>query len=163
MLVAKLERLRVGQLGTSKLINFLSFGSFNQAFKPNRTEFDWLSRDNTQVDKYINDPLCGFDCSTGLWCDLFSGLIDVYGKNSFKRLQKDLPVYIFGGDKDPVGLMGKGLPKLAKAYEQAGQKNVQLKLYPDGRHEMLNETNKQEVMEDVINWLDHQCQVSTAA
>jgi len=156
LMAAKLEKLRVGSKGSSKLINFLSFGSFNKTFKPNRTEFDWLSRDQQQVDKYINDPLCGFDCSTGLWCDLFEGLIDVYKKDSFKRVQKNIPVHIFGGDKDPVGLMGKGLPKLAKSYKDAGFTQTSLKMYENARHEMLNETNAQDVMEDVISWLNNQ-------
>lgn len=158
LMAAKLEKLRVGEKGTSKLINFLSFGSFNKAFKPNRTAFDWLSREQQQVDKYVADPLCGFDCTTGLWCDLFEGLIDVYKKDSFKRLQKNLPVHILGGDKDPVGLMGKGLPKLAKAYKDAGLLQTTFKLYENGRHEMLNESNAQEVITDVINWLNTQAE-----
>lgn len=156
LIAAKIERLRVGKHGTSKLINFLSFGSFNQAFKPNRTAFDWLSKDQQQVDKYVDDPLCGFDCSTGLWCDLFEGLIDVYKKGNFKQIQKDLPVHIFGGDRDPVGLMGKGLPKLAQAYKDAEISNTSLKLYKDGRHEMLNEVNANAIIKDVIEWLDSQ-------
>ncbi len=151
--VAKIERWRKGALAPSPILQFLSFGSFNNAFKPNRTDFDWLSRDEQQVDKYINDPLCGFDCHTQLWIDLFNGLIHVYDKGSIERIQSNLPILIFGGDKDPVGEMGKGLPKLAKRYEQAGQSNVTLKLYKDGRHEMLNETNKQEVISDVLHWL----------
>ncbi|NVK37693.1 MAG: alpha/beta hydrolase [Gammaproteobacteria bacterium] len=155
-MVAHLERWRKGALATSPLLQFLSFGSFNNAFKPNRTDFDWLSRDNKQVDKYIADPLCGFDCNVQLWIDLFNGLIAVYGKGAIERIQQDLPILIFGGDKDPVGEMGKGLPKLAKRYQQAGQANVELKLYENGRHEMLNETNKQDVINDVIQWLNKQ-------
>lgn len=154
--VASIERLRKGAMNTSSLLQFLSFGSFNNAFKPNRTEFDWLSRDDTQVDKYIADPLCGFDCKIQLWLDMFAGLIDLYGNKTYRKIQKDLPILLFGGDKDPVGEMGKGVPKLAKAYEKSGQNNVTCKLYKDGRHEMLNEINRKEVYSDVASWLDLQ-------
>jgi len=155
-LVAKLERLRKGPMETSALLQFLSFGSFNNAFKPTRTEFDWLSRDEQHVDQYIKDPLCGFNCRIQLWIDMFSGLIDLYGKKTFQNIQKELPILLFGGDKDPVGEMGKGVPKLAKAYEASGQNKVNCKLYKNGRHEMLNESNREAVYQDVVNWLDKQ-------
>jgi alpha-beta hydrolase superfamily lysophospholipase len=152
--IAKLERWRLGAKSPSKLLQFLSFGSFNQLFKPNRTDFDWLSKDHSQVDKYISDPLCGFDCSTQLWIDFLGGLGDLFTLKSFNGIQKQLPIYIFGGDLDPVGEKGKGLPKLAKAYKDAGQGDVTLKIYSNGRHEMLNETNREDVMQDVVNWLN---------
>jgi alpha-beta hydrolase superfamily lysophospholipase len=155
-LAAKFERLRKGPLNTSAVLQFLSFGSFNNSFKPNRTAFDWLSRDNKKVDQYINDQLCGFDCSIQLWLDLFDGLIELYGNKTYQRIQKDLPILLFGGSHDPVGEMGKGVPKLARAYENTGQRNVTYKLYQDARHEMLNETNREEVYQDVITWLDKQ-------
>ncbi|MGR6874647.1 alpha/beta hydrolase [Pseudomonas sp. HK3] len=154
--VAKIEQLRKGPMKTSSLLQFLSFGSFNNAFKPNRTDFDWLSRDNAHVDQYIADHLCGFDCSIQLWLDMFAGLIDLYGNKTYSKIQKDLPILLFGGDKDPVGEMGKGVPKLAKAYEQSGQSNVTFKLYENGRHEMLNEINREDVYQDVINWINQQ-------
>jgi alpha-beta hydrolase superfamily lysophospholipase len=152
--VAKLESWRLGATKASKLLQFLSFGSFNQAFKPNRTDFDWLSKDHNLVNKYISDPLCGFDCSTQLWKDLLNGLNDLFTLKTFNNIQKSLPIYIFGGDLDPVGQHGKGLTKLASAYEDAGQQNVTLKLYKGGRHEMLNEKNRDEVMADVATWLN---------
>jgi alpha-beta hydrolase superfamily lysophospholipase len=152
--IAKLERWRLGAKSPSKLLQFLSFGSFNQSFKPNRTDFDWLSKEHSQVDKYINDPLCGFDCSTQLWVDFLGGLGDLFTLTSFNGIQKQLPIYIFGGDLDPVGEKGKGLPKLAKAYKDAGQGDVTIKLYENCRHETLNETNQAEVRSDVANWLD---------
>lgn len=151
--IAKIEKIRKGENKSSALLQFLSFGTFNQTFKPNRTEYDWLSRDQSQVDKYIADPLCGFDCSTGLWHNFLTSLVDLFKKGSLEKIQGDLPILIFGGTKDPVGMMGKGLPKLACAYKQAGQKKVTLTMYENGRHEMLNETNHQQVSTDIINWL----------
>ena len=152
-LVAKVEKLRVGAQNTSPLIDALSFGSFNKAFKPTRTDHDWLSRDPAEVDKYIKDPYCGFSCSAQLWIDLLSGLNQLYQKSTLDRIQSDLPIYLFGGDQDPVGEQGKALPKLYDAYIAAGQKDVTIKLYPQGRHEMLNETNRNDVIHDIINWL----------
>ncbi len=154
--IAKIESVRLGKEKSSGLLQFLSFGSFNQKFKPNRTEYDWLSRDGAEVDKYITDPLCGFPCSTSLWLDFFEGLIDVFTPSALKKIQANLPIFILGGSQDPVGLMGTGLPKLLKAYKATGQTNLTLKLYEGGRHEMLNETNKQEVSEDAITWFDKQ-------
>ncbi|OUR60617.1 alpha/beta hydrolase [Colwellia sp. 39_35_sub15_T18] len=155
--VAQFEKLRLGRDKSSALMQFLSFGSFNQTFKPCRTQYDWLSRDHAQVDKYIADPLCGFDCSIGLWHDLLSALIPLFEKSSLAKIQANLPIFMLGGAKDPVGMMGKGLPNLAKAYKNVGQNNVSLKVYEDGRHEMLNEINHDEVMTDIVQWLDAQC------
>ncbi len=151
--VAKIERFRLGHKASSELLQFLSFGSFNKKFKPNRTQYDWLSRDNTQVDKYMNDPLCGFPCSTGLWHDLLDALAKLFKEGNLTNIQPNLPIFILGGSKDPVGLMGKGLPNLAKAYKDAGQQQVSLKLYDNARHEVLNETNATAVSEDIIGWL----------
>ncbi len=154
--VAKIEKMRLGEKNSSKLLQFLSFGTFNQSFKPNRTEYDWLSSVNDQVDLYINDPLCGFACSTGLWNEFLGALTKLFSKDGLKNIQKNLPIFILGGDKDPVGLMGKGLPKLAQAYEKNGQDLVTLKLYPNARHEILNEVNALEVSADIISWLKSQ-------
>lgn len=154
--VAKIESLRLGKNNSSGLLQFLSFGSFNKKFKPNRTEFDWLSRDEAQVDKYIADPLCGFACSSGLWLDFFGGLSDLFKPENIQKIAADLPIFILGGVQDPVGLMGKGLPKLFKTYKDTGHKKLTLKLFDNGRHEMLNETNKTETYAEIINWLNRQ-------
>ncbi|MFT4940188.1 MAG: alpha-beta hydrolase superfamily lysophospholipase [Paraglaciecola sp.] len=151
--VAKIEKMRLGKDSCSPLLQKLSFGSFNKAFKPNRTEYDWLSRDTSQVDKYIADPLCGFPCSTGFWEKFLTSLVDLFSEGSLEEIQHNLPILMLGGSQDPVGMMGKGLPKLADAYKKVGQTNVTLKLYESGRHEMLNETNHQQVGSDIIDWL----------
>jgi alpha-beta hydrolase superfamily lysophospholipase len=159
-LVASIEKWRVGEDKPSKLIQFLSFGSFNQHFKPNRTEFDWLSRDEREVDQYIADPLCGFACSTGFWHAFLNSLVALYRPGSMQNIQADLPMLCIGGSDDPVGLMGKGLPKLTKAYQQLGQSTVSLKLYAHARHELLNEINRDEVTRDIVHWLNQQCSLS---
>lgn len=153
-LVARLEKLRLGARGKSALLEFLSFGAFNNAFKPARTAYDWLSRDEKQVDLYVNDPLCGFRVTNQLWIDLLGGLVDISQPANLACIPAGLPVYLLGGDRDPVGRNGKGLPALAARLREAGLRDVTLKLYVQGRHEMLNETNRAEVLADLYAWVD---------
>lgn len=132
----------------------LSFGDYNNAFKPNRTKFDWLSRDDKEVDKYINDPYCGTIFTAGFFYDFLNGLKKIEDKKNFKLIPKNLPIYIFSGDKDPVGKFGKGVLNLYNRYKNHGVKDIKYKLYSEGRHEMLNEINRDEVMDDTVQWLD---------
>ena len=152
-IIARIERARQGLRGRSALIDFLSFGSFNKAFKPNRTAFDWLSRDPVEVDKYINDPLCGFRCTNQLWIDLLGGLQQISKVSNLAQIDPGLPILVMGGDCDPVS-EGKRLKDLAHALREAGCQDVQLTLYPQARHEVFNETNRDEVTADLLAWLD---------
>ncbi|KTC45732.1 alpha/beta hydrolase [Pseudomonas fluorescens ABAC62] len=152
-LIARAERLRQGIRGRSAVIEFLSFGSFNKAFKPNRTAFDWLSRDPAEVDAYINDPLCGFRCTNQLWIDLLGGLQQISKATNLAQIDPGLPILVIGGECDPVS-DGKRLKSLANALSEAGCQNVQLVLYPQARHEVFNETNRDAVTADVVTWLD---------
>lgn len=151
--IARAERLRQGVRGRSALIEFLSFGSFNKAFKPNRTAFDWLSRDPAEVDKYINDPLCGFRCTNQLWIDLLGGLQQISKASNLAQIDPGLPILVMGGECDPVS-EGKRLNSLANALCEAGCQHLQLNIYPQARHEVFNETNRDEVTADVLSWLD---------
>ena len=155
--VAGIEVKRNGRKAKSERMNQLSFGSFNNAFKPNRTEFDWLSRDHEEVDKYIGDPYCGDVFTAGFFYDFMKGLKEIDRIKNVERVPKDLPIYIFSGEKDPVGGAGKGVKKLYHTYKNCGISDVSIKLYPEGRHEMLNELNRDEVMKDVTDWLDAKC------
>jgi alpha-beta hydrolase superfamily lysophospholipase len=152
-LVSKVEKFRIGASAPSPLLDFISFGAFNSKFKPTRTAFDWLSRDPVQVDKYINDDYCGFPCSPQFWLDFMSGLISISQTSEIAKIPNKLPIYIFSGDKDPVGLQGKGVLALKQHITNNGCQQVQCKLYPDGRHEMLNESNANEVFNNVIDWI----------
>lgn len=151
--IARIERLRQGLRGRSALIEFLSFGSFNKAFKPNRTAFDWLSRDPDEVDKYINDPLCGFRCTNQLWIDLLGGLQQISKASNLAQIDPGLPILVMGGECDPVS-EGKRLNSLADALRDAGCQHLQLTVYPQARHEVFNETNRDAVTADVLAWLD---------
>ena len=151
--IARAERLRQGARGRSALIEYLSFGSFNKAFKPNRTAFDWLSRDPAEVDRYINDPLCGFRCTNQLWVDLLGGLQQISKASNLAQIDPGLPILVMGGECDPVS-EGKRLNRLAHALREAGCQHLQLTVYPQARHEVFNETNRDQVTEDVLMWLD---------
>ena len=151
--IARIERLRQGLRGRSALIEFLSFGSFNTAFRPNRTAFDWLSRDPDEVDKYINDPLCGFRCTNQLWIDLLGGLQQISKASNLAQIDPGLPILVMGGECDPVS-EGKRLNSLADALRDAGCQHLQLTVYPQARHEVFNETNRDAVTADVLAWLD---------
>ena len=135
-------------------MNRLSFGAFNKPFEPNITDFDWLSRDQKEVEKYINDDKCGFMCTNGFFYDLLTGVEFANSRENVESLPKDLPLLIISGDMDPVGDYGKGVKKIYKLYSDAGIVDVTLKLIPDARHELLNETNRKEVYEILWGWLE---------
>ncbi|MBT3312632.1 MAG: alpha/beta hydrolase [Desulfobacterales bacterium] len=154
ILISKLEIIRIGKKGRTKLMNKLTFGSFNKHFKPNRTEFDWLSRDEEVVDNYINDPFCGKIFTAGFYKDMMFGLKQINQKSNILKTPKDLPIFLFSGDMDPVGSNGKGVIQVYNAYNSMGMRDVSYKLFHGGRHEMLNETNREEVFQDIISWIN---------
>jgi len=138
----------------SPLMDSLSFGDFNKAFKPNRTKFDWLSRDEAQVDKYVDDPYCGAIFSVGFYHDMMKGLEYVNKPATAQKVRKDLPMYLIAGDNDPVSKNSKQVKDVFEMYKNTGISDISMKLYEDARHEILNETNKDEVYKDVLNWLE---------
>jgi alpha-beta hydrolase superfamily lysophospholipase len=139
--------------GRSKLARSLSDGPYNKAFRPNRTEFDWLSRDEEEVDDYVQDSLCGNLCTSGFYRDLIAGLNQIHRRESLDRIRRDLPIYVFSGSADPVGDMGVSPTALLAAYRSLGIKDLEFVLYPDARHEILNETNREEVTGSLVSWL----------
>jgi len=150
-LIALLERLRHGRHGKSRLLQSIFFGPFNKRFEPARTPFDWLSRDTAEVDKYVADPLCGFDSQVQLFADILGGLLEISKPARLARIPKTLPIYIFRGSRDPVG---NNIGQLLTAFRAAGLGAVTYKEYPDARHETLNEINRDEVTRDLIAWLN---------
>ncbi|WP_397447244.1 lysophospholipase [Polaribacter sp. R77954] len=154
MLSAKFLSKLNGKHRSNELLKNLFFNQFNKKFKPNRTKVDWISSDEKQVDKFEADPLRIEDFSLSVFLDILKGSKKISRPETFENTPKQLPIYIFSGDKDPVGEMGKGVKKVAKNYKKYGVQDVTLKLYKGGRHEMLNEVNKKEVQEDLLNWLN---------
>ncbi|MCL2834652.1 MAG: lysophospholipase [Treponema sp.] len=143
----------MGKRKGSKLARAMADGPYNKHFRPNRTPADWLSRDEAEVDAFINDPLCGQLCSIGFYRDLAGGLNKIHQAEALAGIPADLPVFIFSGSADPVGGMGKSVTDLVNIYRELGVSDLEFILYPDARHETLNETNREEVMVNLLAWL----------
>ena len=137
----------------AKLVDKIAFSGNNRPFSPGRTGYEWLSRDEKEVDQYVADPLCGFRFTGSAFADFFGGLNALSDESRLQRMPKGLPVLFLSGDQDPVGQMGKGVKKTAESFQKAGMTNMRVKLYPGARHEVFNETNRDEVTKDLINWL----------
>lgn len=132
----------------------LDLAMFNAAFEPARTEFDWLSRDENQVDAYIADPLCGFGLNITGTKALFAGGRRTADPALLTAMRSDLPIYVTVGRKDPVNADGALAQLLVDRYRQAGLTNVTLKIWEEARHEVFNETNRYEIFADLFSWLD---------
>ena len=155
LLVCRMEMLIKGKGYRSNLMDKLSFGGFNNSVKNPKTAFDWLCSDEKEVDKYIRHEFSGFVYPTEFYFDLINGLWDIHKEENLSKIKKlNIPIYIFSGDKDPVGYMGKGIINLYNTYNSIGVKDLSYKLYKDGRHEMLNEVNKDEVIKDIVSWIN---------
>jgi alpha-beta hydrolase superfamily lysophospholipase len=126
--------------------------TFNSRFEPRRTNFDWLSRDTAEVDKYVGDCLCGFPLSSQTWFDFLHGKSALGSDEQVDRIPKALPIHLIAGTHDPVGKDGKGVRKLLEVYLKKGLA-VSSQLYPEARHELVNETNRGDVTADLIDWL----------
>ena len=147
----------LGERKGSTVAKAAADGPYNKFFKPNRTGCDWLSRDEKEVDAYEADPLCGNLCSVGFYRDLAKALKRLHRKEEMGKIRKELPIYIFSGSADPVGKMGDSPTALATAYRHLEIKDLEMVLYPDARHETLNETNREEVTESLLTWLLKHC------
>ena len=154
LIIAQLERWRKGFDHSSALLEKMSFGAFNNAFEPARTESDWISRDHEVVDNYINDPLCGGPLSTQSWCDFLTGMIELTNLTALAKINSKLPTLLFSGQMDPVSNAGKGVTKLRDTLTKSGMENVAMHLYPGARHEALNEINSLDVFQDIIKWIE---------
>jgi alpha-beta hydrolase superfamily lysophospholipase len=152
-----------GSRRVSRLARSMADGTYNRFFRPNRTLFDWLSRDEGEVDAYISDPFAGQLCSAGFYRDLAGLLNRIHRPLFMENIRRDLPVYIFSGSADPVGEMGKSPTALVEAYRSLGIRDLEFVLYPEARHEPLNETNRDEVTENLLAWIvRHTAPVSAA-
>jgi len=151
--ISKLSGQIFGKRSKSYIMDKLSFVAFNGKFKPNRTRFDWLSRDEEQVDKYIIDPYCGGVFSAGFFYDMLRGIKKIHKKKNIDSVPEFLPMFFISGEKDPVGNNTRGVKKVIDMYVRSGIKNIDFKFYPNARHEILNEINREEVYEDITNWI----------
>ncbi|MDR0324169.1 MAG: lysophospholipase [Treponema sp.] len=147
-----------GQRNGSRIARAMGDGQYIKPFEPGRTQFDWLSRDEAEVDKYVADPLCGFLCSSGFYRELTRILNRIHQSEAMAKISRSLPVYVFAGSADPVGGMGASTTALVEEYRKLGIDDLEFVLYPGARHEPLNETNREEVMDNLLSWINKHCE-----
>ena len=151
--LAALQKTLFGSRHVSDFMNLCAFGSYNKRIKPVRTIFDWLTRDEAIVDRYVADPLCGFTFTVNGFQALFELIDRLYNRENLEKIPDELPVLVVSGGEDPVGDYGKGVQKAADSLRMAGLKKVQMKLYEQDRHEILNELDRIQVMQDIYDWI----------
>lgn len=151
--LARLQKLFLGGKHQAKLIDRLAFGNYNQAVSNPRTRFDWLCRDEKVVDAYCRDSLCGFTFTVNGFWTLFTLLHRLNLSTNLEQMPKSLPVHFIAGEKDPVGNYGEGVRKAYRDFEKAGMERISLTLYPEDRHELLNELDRLQVYEELYPWM----------
>ena len=144
---------RKGDSAKNESLQNLMFSGYTKRIKDCRTPYDWLSTDPSVIDRYIEDPMCGFLASAGLLRDMLDGLIYNQKRNNLQKMDKNLPVHFIAGTEDPVGDYGRGVTKAVKAFQKAGLLNVTCKLYDGKRHELHNEDIKEQVYWDIYNYI----------
>lgn len=152
-MVVALQGAFLGQKHVDKMMDKMAFGSYNKRIENPRTAFDWLCTDESVVDAYVKDKLCGFIFTVNGFRTLFTLLDRLNQEENINAMPKTLPIHFISGDMDPVGNYGKGVRKAYADFEKAGMERISLKLYPGGRHELLNETNRKQVYEDLYPWI----------
>ncbi len=153
-LAADLRSFFRGRYKKDYLLDRLMFGTYNKGISEPQSPNAWLSRDPAEVEKYDASPWTGFVCTTGFFQDFIRGLSRIQSRRAVARVPSSLPIFIVAGERDPVGNHGKTLPSLEGLFTRAGLRDVQLKLYPGARHEILNETNRDEVTADILDWIE---------
>lgn len=151
--LSRLERRLRGRRHRSRLMNSMIFGAFNGSFAPNRTAFDWLSRDDAAVDAYVDDPWCGFVCTTTFYRDLVAAVRAVNRAEGLAGTPEDLPILVMAGQADPSSHRGKVVRQVCGLYSAVGVRDVSGRIYEGARHELLHETNRDQVVADLIGWL----------
>jgi len=153
LLIALLVKKIKGPKYISPFLSNLLFGSKKYTKLSNRTVYDWLSRSHQVVGAYIHDPYCGFTCTASFYHDLMELTANAANKKLIKLTKPDIPMLIISGEKDPVGGFGKDIKRLLSVYKKLGFTNVAYKIYPECRHELINELNKEEVYNDIRSWI----------
>jgi len=153
-MVCRITAIFKGWKYRSELVNSLSFGSFNKKFEPAETPKDWVNSYKPLRDIYVKDPLTSFTFTVGGYYQMFEGMKVLDTKGSVEKIRKDIPIFFVAGADDPVGDFGKGVEKIYEKYKTAGIRDVKIKLYKGDRHEILNETDREEVYKDLYKWME---------
>lgn len=152
--ILAVERMRLGSDVPSRILPKMTFQAWGKAVPNHKTLFDWLSHDEAEVAKYVEDPLCGWDASVSMWRDVFGFILAGAEESRYATMRRDLPMYLIGGDEDPATNKGKAIETLAARMRAMGFSNLQSKVYAKTRHETLNEVNREQAMAEFGVWLD---------
>ncbi len=152
-MLAGLQRIFCGPKHVSGLLNVAAFGAYNKRIEERKTLFDWLSRNEENVKRYIEDPLCGFTFTVNGFQTLFQLIWNLHDPKKLQEMPKRLPVLFVSGEEDPVGNYGQSVKQVCRSFQDLGMENVQIKLYPKDRHELLNEVDRQDVYADIYRWI----------
>ncbi|MEL7649494.1 MAG: alpha/beta hydrolase [Sedimentibacter sp.] len=139
----------------SLFVNNLAIGSYNKSFEPSRTSVDWLTKEDSIVDEYLADDKINFIFTLNAYYNMFKGMTYLYDRKKLEKIPKDLPVIFLSGAGDPVGNFGKDVPKLCNQFKALGVKDVDFRLYENDRHEIINETDREEVHRHIAKWIEH--------
>jgi len=153
-ILIKIQILLFGKKSVSIFLDNITLGSYNNFFKPNRTKKDWISSDNDNVDNYVDDDLCGFPVTNGLWHDLANGILKVFNINNYSTSENSIPIFIISGSKDPVGENGKGVMRLYKFLSNIFT-SVSIKIIDEARHEVFSETTKENSYNMLIKFIEN--------
>lgn len=144
----------------SKLVDRMAVGAYNRKFKNPKTRADWVTSDEEHLEKYISDPLCSFVFTVNAYYSMFTGMLIMEKKESIYIIPKQLPILFAAGAEDPVGGFGKGVRKVYEKYKAAGIQDIGLRLYAGDRHELLNETDREQVYEDLLEWMEERRKIN---
>lgn len=151
--LAGIQKVFQGDKHVSRMLNGMAFGAYNKRIPDARTESDWLSRNTENVERYIEDPLCGFGFTVNGFRTLFELISRMQKEENLEKIPKELPVFLVSGEEDPVGAYGRGVVYVFRVLERIGLQRVNYKLYPEDRHEILNESDRRQVMQDIYEWI----------
>lgn len=154
MQACKLFALGKGWRYRSRAVTALAMGSYNKKFEPSTTGADWLTKDKNIVDWYIKEPRCSFMFTLNGFYNMFLGMSRLLDESFISKTPKQLPILFVSGEDDPVGDFGKGVEAAYNSIKNVGCVNAEMKLYPNDRHEILNELDKEQVYEDLFNWME---------
>lgn len=153
--VSTIQSKFISDRKAAKFIDNFAFGGFNKNIDNPKTKVAWLTRDEEEQKKYINDKFCTFVPTIDFYRNLFLGLHELYKIDRLKNINKKLPILILSGEKDPVGKNGESVKRLYEQYKNLEIEDVNIKLFEDCRHELLNEINKEEIMEFIYKYFDN--------
>jgi len=154
MATCKMFALGKGWRYRSKAVAAMATGSYNKKFEPAKTRVEWLTKDREIINKYIHERRCTFMFTLNGYYNMFKGMSRLLDKNLLNNIPKNLPIFFVSGEDDPVGDFGKGVKAAFDSLKEVGCENLDIKLYPNDRHEILNELDKDAVYEDLYNWLE---------